>query len=208
MNPRTLSIIAGLSYLGIFFLAIYANFFVIDSLLSSPLETVVEKEQHIRFGAMAFLFAAVFDVIVAWVLLELYKTNPLTLLSTYFRLIHAVLMGAAVFALVQILDLTSADSILNQVDIFNTLWLIGLFFFGFHLILLSRIVKHIRFIPYMLATAGVMYALDTTAHFTLQNYAAYADLFLIAVAVPAIFGEMAFTVWLLIKGGKNLKTSS
>jgi len=37
----------------------------------------------------------------------------------------------------------------------------------------------------------------------MENYDAYADLFLTLVAIPSIFGEMAFAIWLLVKGGKN-----
>lgn len=203
MNTRQLSIIAGGSYLAIFFLAIYANFFVLEALLSDPAGTVANSQQHIRFGAMAFLFAAVFDVVVAWALYLTYKDHQLNELSTWFRIIHAVLMGAAVFALLPILSLTEADAILSQVETFNTLWLIGLFFFGFHLILLARMVAHIRFIPYMLGLAGIMYVVDTTAQFSFANYDAYADLFLILVAIPAVLGEMSFTIWLLVKGGKQ-----
>lgn len=203
MNMRMLSVIAGACYLGIFFLAIYANFFVLEALIKDPLGTVANSQQHIRLGGMAFLLAAVFDVIVAWALLELYKSNQLSLISTYFRLIHAALMGAAVFALIPIIGLTTSDEILAQVDTFNTIWLIGLFFFGFHLILLARIVKGIRVIPYILGLAGTMYILDTTAHFSAANYAEYADIFLMMVALPALLGEMSFTLWLLIKGGRS-----
>ncbi len=48
-----------------------------------------------------------------------------------------------------------------------------------------------------------MYIVDTSAHFLLENYDAYAGIFLTLVAVPSILGEMAFTIWLLVKGGKN-----
>ena len=34
------------------------------------------------------------------------------------------------------------------------------------------------------------------------HYDAVAGIFLALVAIPSIFGEMAFTVWLLAKGGK------
>ncbi|XKT74814.1 MAG: DUF4386 domain-containing protein [Patescibacteria group bacterium UBA2163] len=203
MNQRTLSIIAGVSYLVIFFLAIYANFFVLDAILQDPLGTIEQNSMHVRFGALAFLVAAVFDVIVAWALYELYKGNILSRLSTYFRIIHAVIMGVAVFALPLTLTLTADEAILNQVTIFNTMWLIGLFFFGVHLILLGRIVKHIRIIPWILMLAGVMYIVDTGAHFLLPHYETYADLFLMAVAIPAIFGEMSFSLWLLFKGEKS-----
>lgn len=203
MKPRHLSIVAGVSYLIIFFTAIYANFFVIESLIADPLGTVSDSAQHIRFGVLAFLVAAVCDVVVAWALYELYKDNILSRLSTYFRIIHATIMGTAVFALMQILtlpDLTDESVIHSLVDTFNTIWLIGLFFFGFHLILLGRIVKEIRLIPLILTLAGIMYIIDTAAHFALPTYDVYADIFLILVAIPAVLGEMSFSVWLLWRG--------
>ena len=47
-----------------------------------------------------------------------------------------------------------------------------------------------------------MYMVDTAAHFVLPNYEAHASVFLALVAIPSIVGEMAFSIWLLIKGGK------
>lgn len=207
MENRKLAIIAGCSYLVIFFTAIYANFFVLDALKADPLGTVQNNTIHVSLGALAFLVAAIFDVIVAWCLYELYKGNIFSRLSTYFRLIHATIMGVAVFALVQILSLNNAEEILVQVSVFNNMWLIGLFFFGVHLILLGRIVKNIMIIPYIIILAGVMYMVDAGAHFVLPNYDTYADMFLMMVAVPAIAGEMAFSLWLLFKGGKDTKIS-
>jgi len=203
MNQRTLSLIAGISYLIIFVTAIYANFFVLDALLSNPVTMVEQHGMSVRLGILAFLIAAVFDVIVAWVLYELYENHPLTRISTYFRIMHATIMGIAVFALVPTLTLSTSESILAQVTAFNTMWLIGLFFFGVHLILLGRIIKNIKIIPLFLVLAGIMYIVDTSAHFLMPNYAAYAGIFLMMVAVPSIVGEMALAIWLLIKGGKG-----
>lgn len=203
ITSRQLALIAGGSYLVIFVAAIFANFFVLDLLLQSPLEAIAEQSFVVRVGIMAFLITAVFDVIVAWALYDLYKTHPLTLPSTYFRLAHAIIMGVAVFALLNVFAEDSAQAILAQVTVFNNIWLIGLFFFGVHLLFLSRIVKHITFIPYLLFAAGVMYIVDTGAHFLLEDYYLYAGIFLTLVAIPSIFGEIAFSIWLLVKGGKN-----
>jgi hypothetical protein len=69
--------------------------------------------------------------------------------------------------------------------------------------LLSKIAAVPKFIKVFLATAGVMYVVDTVAHFSLSNYSDFASVFLILVAIPSIFGEMSFALWLLIKGGKK-----
>ena len=195
--------IAGISYLIIFFAAIFANFFVLESILKHPLETVQQDSMMVRFGIVAFLITVVFDVVVAWALFELYKTHALSRLSTYFRMMHAAIMGVAIFALPMALTLTTGQEILKQVEIFNTIWLIGLFFFGIHLILLGKIIVKPKIIANFLIIAGIMYMADTTAHFLLPNYETYSSVFLTLVAVPSIIGEMSFAIWLLIKGGKN-----
>lgn len=203
MNHRALSKIAGISYLIIFFAAIFANFFALESIIESPIETVTENHLIVRIGIVAFLITVVFDVVVAWALKKLYNTHTLTLLSTYFRMMHAAVMGVAIFALPLALKAETQNEILRQVETFNIIWLIGLFFFGIHLILLSRIASIPKFIKVFLALAGIAYVVDTIAHFLLSNYSDYADIFLIMVAFPSILGEMSFTIWLLIKGGKN-----
>jgi membrane-associated HD superfamily phosphohydrolase len=203
MKPRNLAIIAGVSYLIIFFAAIFANFFVLESILKSPVETVKHNPLLVRFGILAFLITVVFDVIVAWALYELYKTHPLSGLSTYFRMMHAAIMGVAIFALPLALTSITQEEILLQVDIFNTIWLIGLFFFGVHLILLGRIIKKPGIIAFFLIVAGIMYMIDTAAHFLLTDYETYGSIFLALVAIPSIIGEMSFAIWLLIKGGKS-----
>lgn len=204
MNPRNLSIIAGVSYLIIFFAAIFANFFVLESIIQSPLQTVNENNLMVRFGIVAFLITAAFDVIVAWALYELYKKHPLSNLSTYFRILHAAIMGVALGSLFLVLNGTTEAEILQKVELFNIIWLIGLFFFGIHLILLGRIINRPIVISIFIILAGAMYMIDTVAHFLLSNYGEYSTIFLTLVAIPSIIGEMSFAIWLLIKGGKYL----
>jgi hypothetical protein len=203
MEQRKLSVIAGISYLIIFFAAIFANFFVLQSLLNDPVLTVGENHMMVRFGILAFLITVVFDVVVAWALLELYRNHALSLLSTLFRMMHAAIMAVALFALVVALSSAGSEEILKQAGIFNIIWLIGLFFFGIHLILLGRIIGRPGIIAVFLVIAGVMYMIDTAAHFVLPDYESYAPIFLALVAIPSILGEMAFAIWLLVRGGKE-----
>jgi hypothetical protein len=200
MKPRTLSIIAGVSYLIIFFAAIFANFFVIESILKEPLGTIQQNHIMVRFGILAFIITVVFDVVVAWALYELFKKHFLSSLSTYFRMMHAAIMGVAIFALPSALVSTTSQEILKQVDVFNIIWLLGLFFFGIHLILLGKIIGKPKIIAFFLTIAGIMYMTDTIAHFMLPNYEVYGSIFLALVAVPSIIGEMSLAIWLLVKG--------
>lgn len=205
-TPRTFARIAGFSYLIIFFTAIFANFFVLEALLKAPEETIFNNHIMVRLGIMAFLVTVVFDVVVAWALNELYKHHSLSQPSTLFRMMHAAIMGVALFPLVQTLEATTAQDILHLIKLFNTIWLIGLFFFGVHLIFLGRIIKTPKVIAAFLGIAGLMYMVDTAAHFLMANYDSYSNIFLALVAIPSIVGEMSFAIWLLIKGGKNINT--
>lgn len=202
MNPRSLAVIAGVSYLVIFFAAIFANFLVLESLIQDPMGTIRNDALMVRIGIIAFLIVVVFDVVVAWALYELYKTHPLSGLGTLFRMMHAAIMGVAVFTLPMVFVSVSAEEVLGQVDAFNTIWLIGLFFFGVHLILLGTILQRPKPIAVLLIIAGAMYMLDTAAHILLADYDAYSSVFLAIVAIPSVLGEMSLAVWLLIKGGK------
>lgn len=202
LNARTLSLVAGGSYWVIFIAAIFANFFVLETLIADPIATVQQYHGLVRAGILAFLITVVFDVIVAWSLNELFKEHPLSALSTLFRMMHAAIMGVAIFALPEVLTLASGEEILRQVSIFNTIWLLGLFFFGIHVVLLGIIFSRIRIIEWLLIVAGAMYMIDTVAHFVLPDYSEYASLFLALVAIPSLLGEMSFAMWLLMKGGK------
>ena len=155
MKPRRLSIIAGVSYLIIFFAAIFANFFVLESISKDPLVTIQQNHMIVRFGILAFIITVVFDVVVAWALYELYKKHALSGLSTYFRMMHAAIMGVAIFALPVALGSSTSQEILTQIDIFNIIWLIGLFFFGIHLILLGRIIRKPKIIAFFPASLSI-----------------------------------------------------
>lgn len=202
-NPRTLSLIAGSGYWVIFFAAIFANFFVLESIRDNPLETIQKSNAMVRVGILAFMLTVVFDVIVAWALYELYKRHPLSFLSTLFRMMHASIMGVAIFALPAVFNLDSDEEILEQIDIFSTTWLLGLFFFGVHIIILGFIINKPRVITFFLILAGTMYMVDTAAHFTLSRYEEYASILLVLVLIPSILGEMSLAIWLLVNGGKK-----
>lgn len=202
-SPRSFYLIAGASYWVIFFVAIFANFFVLESLGNNPLETIQQSNVMVRVGILAFMITVLLDVIVAWALYEIFRTHPLSLLSTLFRMMHASIMGVAIFALPAVLNLDTNEEILKQIDTFNTTWLLGLFFFGVHIILLGIIISKPRMITFFLFLAGIMYMVDTAAHFTLQNYEQYASILLILVLIPSILGEMSLAIWLLIKGVKQ-----
>ena len=94
-----------------------------------------------------------------------------------------------------------------SLDAFNYAWLIGLVAFGIHLMLLGYLMlasgAASRVLGILLVVAGAAYVFDTLAHGLLSNYADYETAFMMIVAVPSVVAELAFTVWLLTRGGRQ-----
>jgi hypothetical protein len=167
------------------------------------------------------------DVVIAWALWILSKdvSRELSRLAAWMRVVYTVFLGVALvffFAVLQLLSGASWLSAFGQsqldaqvmlaLDAFDAAWLIGLAAFGVHLILLGSIIVRTALAPralgILLSIAGAAYIFDTAAHGLVANYADYANLFLAIVAIPSVIGELWFTFWLLLRGGRQHPTAS
>ncbi|MFI6832226.1 DUF4386 domain-containing protein [Kribbella sp. NPDC050241] len=226
-SSRRAALIAGVGYLTIFLLAIFANFFVLAGLIDpdnahATFTNIAESELLFRFGLVSFLVVVIIEVVVTWALYVLFKTvnQQVSLLAAWFRLIHAAFLGVAVVFLFIALQLVSGAEYSTafeqrQVDVqvkltlevFDYTWLIGLALFGVHLMLLGYLVVKSGFasrvLGALLMVAGAAYLFDTLAHSLLANYAANETVFFLIVAVPSFAGELWFLGWLLARGGKQ-----
>jgi hypothetical protein len=227
VTPRRAALVAGVGYVAIFVLAIFANFVVLEGLVESgdaaaTAENIVESEGLFRAGLVAFTIVFVVDVVVAWALYVLFRSlsKDLSLLTAWFRLVYTVLLGVAlIFFFVALQLLSGADYLaafgpgqvdahaLLAVEAFNYAWLVGLVCFGVHLILLGYLVVAsewtARALGYVLMVAGAAYIVDTLARAVIADYADVENLFLAVVAVPSVIGELWFTIWLLRNGGRD-----
>lgn len=217
MSKKSLLLWSGFGYLVIFFAAIFSNFAIIENLVVSgnAIETaknIANNQFLFRAGILSFLVAIIFDIVVAVTLYTLFTPTQkeASLLSTWFRMTHAILFGAAMFPLMQAAT-QDGELLMRSLEAFNNLWMLGLFFFGLHLLLLSYLLIKAKFAPKVislfLALAGIAYIADTSALILLENYTNYHDQILIFVATFGIIGEMGFTLLLLYKGFKQ-KTAS
>ncbi len=231
-TPRQAARLAGIGYLLIFVLAVFANFLVFTGLVepgdaSTTATTIIESGALFRNGLLAFGIVFVIDVVVAWALYILFKpvSTGLSLLTAWFRLVYTVFLGVALIFLFLVLRLVSGAEflaafpsdqrdafVLLMLDAFNYGWLIGLVAFGIHLILLGYLILKSSMAPrvlgVLLAIAGTAYVFDTVAHALVANYDDYASTFLVIVALPAVIAEVGFTVWLLARGGKPQAASA
>lgn len=216
--------VVGFGLLSMALAALYANLFVIERLMvpgdaSATVNNIIANDLSFRFAIACFVIVLVLDVIVSWALYVLLKRvdKNLALLAALFRLIYTAVLGAAIFNFLSILQLLREEASLletNQlqaqvmmlIDAFNNGWIIGLIFFGFHLLLIGYLVFKSRFMPNILGglvmLAGIGYLIDSFAKILLPNYADYETIFVLIVAIPGAIGELALAIWLLVKGRK------
>lgn len=225
--PRQAAKTAGAGYLVIFFLAIFANFFVVNGLVvpgdaAATAANIAGATGLFRGGLVSFTVVFIADVFIAWALYIVFRPvgRDLSLLAALFRVVYTVFLGVGLVFFFLVLRLVSGAEYLSAfnaeqlnaqvmayIDGFSYLWLIGLVAFGVHLILVGNLILRAgyisRFLGIVLMVAGAAYILDTLAHAVLVNYESYKNIFLVIVAVPSVIGELSFTIWLLVKGGRE-----
>jgi hypothetical protein len=228
MPGRQAARIAGIAYLAIFALAIFANFFVRTGLeepgdAAATVENIASSEGLFRAGLIAFLAVFAIDVVIAWALYIVFRpvSRDLSLLAAWFRLIYTVFLGVALVFFFRVLVLTGDASFLSAfepaqrdaevmlaLEAFDATWLIGLVCFGLHLLLLGGLILRSdgvsRVLGVLLMVAGVAYIVDTTANALLPNYDDLENAFLVIVAVPSVVAELWFAIWLLRGATRSL----
>ncbi len=223
---RRIALIAGAGYLVIFITGIYANFFILENMVDSAdaVKTVANltaQTAQFRLGILAFIIMVTFDVVLTWALYVLLKPagERLALFMAWFRLVNCVLFGAALMHLFSVLEWVTGTPpsiaaeyiqahVMHSLSSFNYTWLIGLLFFGIHLIALGALTLRTSYIPrfigILLFIAGAGYLTDSFAQFMLADYEQYKDIFTTVVVLPGVVGELSFTVWLLLRGGRQV----
>jgi hypothetical protein len=226
ISPAKAARVAGIGYLIIFVLGIFANFFIFGGLLvrgdaAATANNIMANGLLFRGGMLSWLIVLICDIVIAWALYIFLKpvSKSLSLLTAWFRLVYVTIFGITQLNLLFVLLLLSGTDYLavfdtNQLQALAMLFLnghnlgflIGLVFFGVHLLLLSYLIFKSSYIPKILGVLLILsslgYLIDSFANFLLPNYADYETIFLLLVAIPGIIGELSFTLWLLLKGTK------
>ena len=218
--------IAGIGYVIIFILGLITNFFVFENLIvpgdpSTTANNILSHELLFRGGMVSWLIVLICDIVIAWALYIFLKpvSKSISLLGALFRIVYVTIFAITQLNLLIVLILLSGADYLtvfntNQLNSlvliflngFNYGFLVGLVFFGIHLLFISHLIIRSDYIPkflgVLLTLSSLGYLIDSFANFLLPNYTDYKTIFLILVAVPGIVGELSFTLWLLIKGTK------
>jgi hypothetical protein len=229
-SRRLAARIAGVSYVALFALAIFANFFVREGLVvggdaAATFTNIAESEALFRTGLLAFGIIFLLDVIVAGALHVVFESvsRHVSLVAAWFRLVYTAFLGVAAVFFFAALELVGGAGHLAAftqaqleghltlaVNAFNYTWLIGLAAFGVHLVLIGYLMVRSgavsRVLAVILAVAGTAYMIDTTAYTMLSNYSDFEGVLLAIVAIPSVVAEFAFAVWLL-RGGFDRATA-
>lgn len=220
-NPKAYARFAGLNYLIIFALAIYANFFVIMQLVVSgdpgaTAENVMQQEALFRVGVACLFVVMIADVFIAWSLYYVMRPvhEPLALLSAFFRLVYTVAQIGVLLNFSKLLQLSAATPLEGAAaqGLGPHFWIgahaneftLTLIFFGLHLLLLGWLVLRSSFLPTVIGAlvmvAGLGYVGDGFAAILFDGYGPLGAVGVYVVVVPALIGEGALMLWLLIVG--------
>jgi len=217
LTLRKVAIIAGLGYLVVFILGIFANFIAFENLIVAgdavtTADNILSNELLFRLGIAGWVIIMVFDLIVAWALFIFLRpvNRNLSLLAAWFRMVFVSIFGLALVNLFSVLQLFK-DADYSQamllLDAYRYSINISFVFFGIHIFLLGYLIYKSDYVPkilgILLMIAFVGYMIDSFGNFISTSYANSAIAFFVFIAVPAFIAELSLTIWLLFKGGKK-----
>lgn len=226
VTQRQVAIVAGTSLLIMAVSAAFSFGFVYNNLIITgdaavTTQNIMNSGMLFRSSLLGWLIILVCDVLVAWALyLFLIKVNRrLSLLTAWFRLIYSAILGFAIGNLVIVVLLTSETDfstsfqteeiqtyVMLFLNVFENIWALGLIVFGLHLLLLGYLVYYSGYIPkilgVLLVIAAISYLFIDISKLILPQYEDFIRTMEIPLSLPMAIGELAFSFWLLIKGGK------
>jgi hypothetical protein len=205
---RTASLIAGLGLALIVVLAPLGNFVAVQPLITpgdaaKTAQDILNSEALFRWGIASLILTAVLDMIVAVALLALFEpvNRNVSMMAALFRVAYTAVFLVGIIQLVVALGLLrDPPEAMRAIDAYNTIWLVGLIFFGVHLVLIGYLAYRSGYMAkifgILLVIAGLGYLVDGFATVLVPNYS-------INIAQFTFVGEAALMFWLLIKGTRK-----
>ena len=202
---RAASIVAGIALLVLAVLAAFANFVVVEGLVTPgdadrTARDIAASEGLFRWGVASLFVVVVLDIIVAAALLQVFTpvSRTISMLAAWFRLAYAGVFLVAISQLAGVLPLSDdASQALSHIEAFGNIWNASLILFGVHLALLGYLVYRSGFAPkpigILLVVAGLGYLVDSLGTILVPDYS-------VSVSQFTFVGEVVLIFWLLIKG--------
>ncbi len=220
---RTAAIVAGVGYLISFLFTIPASIFV-DGLFvpgdaATTANNIMASGMRLSIGIVSWLIVILGDLVRAWALYVFLKqvNKSLAMLAAWFMLIHDAIFATSLINLIlgrvlltgaDFLPVFGADQLHSLVLLFfngyNYGFILGLFFFGFHLGILGYLVYKSGFIPRILGVllylAALGFLVNSVGKILSPNF---PEIIWTVFTLPMFIGELSIMVWLVFKGGKG-----
>jgi hypothetical protein len=189
-------------------LAPVGNFVAVQPLITpgdaaKTVQDILNSESLFRWGIASLVLTAVLDMIVAGALFVVFEpvSRGVSMMAALFRVAYSAVFLVGISQLVVALGLLrDPPQAMRAVDAYNTIWLVGLIFFGVHLMLLGYLAYRSGYMAkifgILLVVAGLGYLVDGFGTVLVPNYS-------MNIAQLTFVGEAALMLWLLIKGTRK-----
>ena len=226
ITKRKSALIAGITLLVMSVAAFFAYGYAHTTLVvhgnpDATFKNLTSMDMLFRLEVLGWLLIFLCDVVVAWALYVFLKdiSNSLSLLTAWLRLAYAALLGIAIFNFIPILNILETDQgettymaarqVMSGLRSFEGMWSLGLIVFGFHLLLLgylaliSGYIHRIFGILILIAAAGYLFV--HVSRLLFADFQEQIGTIETILSVPMALGEIAFAIWLLVRGGSTAR---
>lgn len=202
---RVPSLIAGMALLLMTIFSVYGFFGVVENLVMpgdapGTAANIAGAGFLFRTGIASLIVVVILDVIVAGALFEVFASvnRSVSTMAAWFRLAYSAVFLVAICQLLEVPALLDdEDGMLSAIASFNSIWMVGLILFAFHLLLIGYLGYRSGFMArifgVLLVLAGFGYLADGFATVLIPDYS-------ISIAQFVFVGEAALIFWLLIRG--------
>ena len=219
------SLIAGLALLVMTPLAAFANFGVLEVLITTgdaarTASAILNAEGTFRLAIVSLLFVAVLDLTVAWALYAVFEpvSRGTALLMAWFRVVFAGIFVVAISQLtgvLSILNTAGSGSVFSTeqhyaqallgINAFYDIWDAALILVGLHLVLLGYLVYRSGTVPsytsgYVPKVLGVLLAIAGVGYVIDSFGRVLVSGYSFEVAAFTFVGEVLLIFWLFIYG--------
>ncbi|MCO5189906.1 MAG: DUF4386 domain-containing protein [Anaerolineae bacterium] len=221
MSPSAYARFAGVLYLLIAVAAIFAHMvipeqFIVTGDAAATAANIAANEATFRVGTVGSeLIILLSEIVLSVVLYYLFKpvSKSLSLLAAVSRLAMTVIHGLNLLNYYFVLQLLNGGEYLTvfspeQVNALVTLFLdahsigftIGIAFLVPHVLILGYLIVQSGYFPkvlgFLFIAAGIGYLFDSMGQLLVSGYTTTPG----AIAAVIAFAEIAFPIWLLVKG--------
>ena len=214
-NIRKAALLSGYSLLIMALAAGFSYGFVLSSIPADSAEVAAHikaNDSLFTAGIFGWIVILICDILTSWGLYIFFRAEHARLASIMagMRLIYTGVLGIAIaflYAALQAAYTTDVHLPSVYLQLFSNTWSIGLIIFGVHLFLMGVLAAKHSVIPriwsILLLFAGTCYVLVHMLNMAGAQFSDIKETFESILAAPMAIGELAFAVWLLIKGGRK-----